>query len=128
MVLDAGVKQVQVALGNQLMVDPALTLADMPRFQHGADQSVSLVLDSDDLAALLGASDALGTAHDHGITDLRLDFVPDDAQQAELQSALQASGLHWSSAPLNSVEVALLGLGDELYDPNDPFALHTPKH
>jgi hypothetical protein len=122
-VLAAGVRQVEVALRDQVVIDPTLTLADLPRFQHSADQIVSLVLEADDLAALLATPDAMATLHDQGFTDLRLDFELDAPHLAELQSALQDSGLHWSSAALTQVEVELLGLGT---DPIDPFGFYTP--
>ena len=85
------------------------------------------MLDADDLAALLATPDVLGKLHGQGITDLLLDHQLDATDSATLDSALNDSGLHWSSDALTSVEVALLGLstyGTDLTDPShNPFGL-----
>jgi len=124
-VLDAGVQKVEVALRDKLVLDSSLTLSDLPRFQHNADQTISLVLDTDDLAALLHTSGAVAAFQAAGITNLQLGFEPASQEVTALQSALQGSSLHWTTDPLNPVEVALLGLGVAASDPTDP-SYHNP--
>jgi hypothetical protein len=112
-------------LRDKLVLDASLTLTDLPRFQHNADQTISLVLDTDDLAALLHTTGAAAAFQAAGITNLQLDFEPSTTQQTDLNSALASSGLHWTTDPLNPVEVALLGLGVSASDPTDP-SYHNP--
>jgi hypothetical protein len=128
-VLDSNVTEMAVALhGAGFMVSPDLRLEDMPRFQHADNQSVSLVLDADDLAALMNAPDAFEALHSGGFTELRLTDEVSDGAMTDLQSALRDSGLHWSSAQLSSTEVELLGLSTDMdQNPADPFHLHPTK-
>ena len=128
-VLDSDVTEMAVALhGAGFMVSPDLRLEDMPSFQHAGNQSVSLVLDAADLAALMNAPDAFNALHSGGFTELRLTDEVSDGAMTVLQSALHDSGLHWSSAPLSSTEVELLGLSTDMdQNPADPFHLHPTK-
>jgi hypothetical protein len=128
-VLDSHVTEAEVALhGVGVTISRDLRLEDLPRFQHTDDQSVALVLDAVDLAALMTAPQSFNALHANGFTELRLTDPVDDSALSDLQSALHDSGLHWASAPLSNTEVQLLGLSAD-QDPGaaDPFHPHTPK-
>ena len=128
-VLDSHVTEAEVALhGAGVTISPDLRLEDLPRFEHTDDQSVALVLDAADLAALMTEPHSFNALHASGFTELRLTDPVDNSALSDLQSALHDSGLHWRTAPLVSAEVQLLGLSSA-QDPNalDPFHLHPPK-
>ena len=92
-----------------------------PFFVHRADQTVTVLLDQDDLTALLGQTGALDALAASGVTHLKTDTsVTAEGLQA-LSAALASGslGLENTSA-LNPAELALLGLG---IPPENPFGL-----
>jgi hypothetical protein len=118
-VLDAGVTHVEVALRDKS--SNSLTLDDIAHFfQNNEGQTISLVLDTDDLTSLLTLDPSFETIENLGITGIRLEDAPGGLQsglQSALDDALTASGLTYATTDLTPVESALLGLGADATDP-----------
>jgi hypothetical protein len=92
-----------------------------PFFVHRADQTVTVLLDQDDLTALIGQAGALDALAASGVTHLKTDTsVTEEGLQA-LSDALASGSLRLeNTSALNPAELALLGLG---IPPENPFGL-----
>jgi hypothetical protein len=124
-----GVQTVVVALRDAGDTSETLgfSLSDLPQFTHQPNQQVGLVVDEDDLAALLGAGEtAFETLHDKGFTIIG---KSNGEFSAEEQQVIKDAGLEvqpYSQIHLTPTEVGLLGLGTDPQDPFDPFNPHKP--
>jgi hypothetical protein len=136
--VEAGVDTVEAANGVQTMLvalrdagDTSETLgfslSDLPQFGFQPNLEVGLIVDEDDLAALLGAGEtAFEALHDKGVTVIG---KSDGEFSAEVQKAITDAGLEVqpsSQIQLTPTEVGLLGLGTDPQDPFDPFNPHKP--
>jgi hypothetical protein len=115
--LAGGVHKVEVAMGSTSGV--AFTLDDLPHFQVASGTEVDLVVTEDDLAALLSDSAAFAKLADLGFSDLV--YTGDITSTDYLGLAGHTGSLGVETATLTTVEVQLLGLGDEPANPMDPF-------
>jgi hypothetical protein len=96
-----------------------------PFFVHRADQTVTVLLDQDDLTSLLGQPGALDALAASGVTHLKTDTsVTAEGLQA-LSDALASNLLEANdSLSLSTGELALLGLG---IPQENPFGLLPPQ-
>jgi hypothetical protein len=129
-----GVQTVLVALRDKGDTADTLgfSLSDLPQFnpEKNPQVEVGLLVDEDDLAALLGAGETafhvMQTLHDNGF---KIIGKSDGEFSAEEQQAIEDAGLEVqpsSQIQLTQTEVGLLGLGTDPQDPFDPFNPHNP--
>jgi hypothetical protein len=119
--LPAATDTAVLALRDKADTAASVDLTDLPFLVRNAEQGVALVLDDDDVAALLANASSLQTLAAQGITELRPDASVTNGHLASLtQSAATAPIGVATAANLNTAEVELLGLGNP---PSDPFGL-----
>jgi beta-glucanase (GH16 family) len=104
----------------------SVDLTGMPFFVHRADQPVALVLDDDDVTALLANPTSLQTLAAQGITELRPDLSVTTENLTTLAQGGTAGGLIVASPSNASPQEALwLALHPSPTDPFGPFTLPT---
>jgi hypothetical protein len=125
--LPASTDTAVLALRDKADTAATVDLTDLPFFVHKADQHVALVLDDDDVTALLANPNSLQLLAAQGITELRPDST---VQVGDLTSLTQsAAATLMGVAPatnLTTEEVELLGLGNPPSDPFGPFVPPPP--
>lgn len=105
-----GVGKIEVALRDSDSTGHSFSLADLPHFDAPAGTEVSLVVDQDDLAALLADHNAFAKLAADGVTELH---YTGGNTPAHLADQLAANGLHLDTSALTPTEVQLLGLADD---------------
>jgi hypothetical protein len=120
-IMPMGLDGVVVSLRDAGDISNLPDLGQLPFFVHQADQSVTLLVDGNDLDALLNAATSLQTLAAKGVTLLQPDNLVTDEALANLAVAYPALPVTLlnSSTP-TSTELDLLGLG---IPPENPFGL-----
>jgi len=114
-----GVEKIEIALRDSDSTGHAFSLDDLPHFDAPAGTEVSLVVDQDDLAALLADHTSFAQLANSGVTELH---YTGDSAPSDLVDQLAANGLHLDTSALTPTEVQLLGLADDGSTLSDPAA------
>jgi hypothetical protein len=123
--LPASTDTAVLALRDKADMAATVDLTDLPFFVHNADQDVALVLDDDDVTALLANTSSLQLLAAQGITQLRPDGTVTAGHLTSLTQSAAATLM--GVAPVTNLtteEVELLGLGNP---PSDPFGPFVPQ-
>lgn len=115
-----GVHKIEVALRDANVTAPQFTLDDLPHFNAAHGTAVSLVVDENDLAALLSDHNAFAKLAADGFTEVH--YTGNHAPSG-LHDALAANGLSLDTSALTATEVQLLGLSDQSH-----VVAHDPVH
>jgi beta-glucanase (GH16 family) len=123
--LPASTDMAVLALRDKADMAATVDLTDLPFFVHNADQDVALVLDDDDVTALLTNTSSLQLLAAQGITQLRPDGTVTAGHLTSLTQSAAATlmGVAPATNPTTE-EVELLGLGNP---PSDPFGPFVPQ-
>jgi hypothetical protein len=112
-----------LALRDKVDTAASVDLTDLPFFVRNADQGVALVLDDDDVAALLANANSLHSLAAQGITELRPDLSVTSGHLTSLaQQGATAPMVVASAAQATAQEIEWLGLSDPPTNPFGPFA------
>ena len=125
--LPAATDEAVLALRDKADTTTSVDLTGLPFFVRNADQAVALVLDDDDVAALLAGATSMQALAAQGITELRPDLSVTSERLSALTQASVSTPMQVSSAAdVTSEQVDLLGLGAVSSDPFGPFAPLSP--